>query len=92
MSLLAGCSCHVNARGERETTVACRVHHIMPDGCIAADHEVACDGCREFVCDHDCAWYDEIDPDVPEDEREESFLCAECGAAGVANGVRRLKP
>lgn len=77
--------------GERIITVGCPVHHLMPDGHLAAEHEVACEGCREFLCDHECACYDEIDPDLPEDERGEVLLCAECGQWGVDHGTLRLK-
>ena len=85
MSGTAVCSC----TDSRYVTVGCRVHHKMPDGCLAADREVSCEGCAEFFCDHDCAWYDEIDPDVPADERGETFLCAECGQYGTKNGTVR---
>ena len=55
------CSCYVGPRG-RENTVACRGHHLMPDGCVAADHEVRC-VCGNFKCDHDTTAYERHDDD-----------------------------
>jgi hypothetical protein len=59
--------------GSLIVTVGCRVHHRMPDGCVAADHEVLCEGCSTFVCDHDCMWVE--DPDG------ESLVCTQCREA-----------
>ena len=86
---MTGCTCNGGfwSDGSRVVTVGCRVHHLMPDGCVAADHEVRCEGCGQFLCDHECAWYDEIDPDVPEDERGEFLECSECGEFGVRQGT-----
>lgn len=80
--------------GSRVVTVGCRVHHLMADGAPAADHEVGCESCREFFDNRsgECRWYDQIDPDMPEEERGETFCCQECGEFGVEQGTLRLKP
>jgi len=79
--------------GSRVVTVGCRVHHVMSDGAPAADFETSCEGCMEFGDSRDgFAWYDEIDPDIPAEERGEAWRCIECGDYGVANGTLRRKP
>jgi hypothetical protein len=80
------CTCHVGPRG-REDTVGCRVHHLMPDGCVAADHEVLC-ACGNFRCDdHDCTSMERTD----EDGYDITLVCAECvgdmESCGYVNAV-----
>lgn len=74
-------------------TVGCRVHHILDCGCEAADHEVGCDWCREFLCNvhGEIEWYDECDPDELPEDLGETYVCGNCAQYGLENGVIKRK-
>lgn len=74
----SGCICKgdFTPDGDRIVTVACPVHHLMPDGCRAGEHEVLC-ACSNFVCDHDCTRMERDD----EDGHDEAMVCADCVSA-----------
>lgn len=73
-----GCICRgdFTPGGELIVTVACPVHHLMPDGCRAGEHEVLC-ACSNFACDHDCTRMERDD----EDGHDEAMVCAQCVSA-----------
>lgn len=75
MSQGQACTCKGDrwSDGSRVVTVACPIHHLMPDGCVAAQHEVRC-ACGEFRCDHACTQYERED----EDGYGLEFVCPEC--------------
>lgn len=56
-------------------TVGCRVHHLMPDGEPAADHEVSC-ACSNFVDDRNCDTY-------LDDDGAPHFVCRDTGCGPV---------
>jgi hypothetical protein len=58
---ISGRTAHVSSQSAAASITSC-------DGCAAADEEVRCEGCAEFVCGHNVC----IDPDEDEDE---SFMC-----------------
>lgn len=72
-----GCTCSGDRRsdGSRIVTVACPIHHLMPDGCVAGEHEIRC-ACGNFKCDHDCTAYERTD----EDGYDLVHVCGECAS------------
>jgi hypothetical protein len=82
-----GCTCRGDrhADGSLIVTVACPVHHLMPDGCVAAEHEIRC-ACGEFRCDHACTACERTD----EDGYDMQYVCGECLPTMLSWGWERM--